>query len=488
MALYQKFAKEAKKKLQAKRLAEPTRHESIIELMMRINPHLVYPYWLKPYLDEIERSVHEVVNTTIHFPPQVGKSTGTLFGLLWYSLYVPGREHAYVSFSLERAREVAKDFAVLLDLVGLEYTVASGRFRIGKTKIFFTTCGGGNLTGSPITGLLICDDLLSSMADATSRATLNDIWSWFLSVAQTRKHPTTSVLLVGTRWHEQDPTGRAIEHFKKNHVPFKEIRIAAICDSEDDPLGREIGDPMAPEYRPLEFYDEFKNDIRIWSALFQGKPRALGDILFSSDPLYYTDFPAGEWANVYGTDLAYSEKTRADWSVLIHGRLYTTKDALGNITSRKVYLTHMDREQVQADKFKDLTQKRHSAQPGKIGWFCSTTEMGTAHIIKQTIPGFTGLPAKIDKYARAVPTAEKLWNPGHIYLPQAQTKWREIFLSEVTGYSGTGGGHDDVIDALAALGHIVIKGVPDYSGVSQLNTRIRGALSPFKGIPRSKSV
>lgn len=397
----------------------------------------------------------------------------TLHALLWYCLYHPGKNHAYTTFSITRSREVMKEFIDLCVEAGVECTTADGMVTVGKTKIKFGTCQSGQLTGYSITGLHIMDDLLSDLKEASSKVTLDDRWNWFLSVAQTRRHKNTSNIMLGTRWAEQDPSGRAIEHFKGSKNPYRYIRVAAICDSLDDPLGRELGEPMAPDYRSEDWYDDIKLNPRVWSALYQGNPKPTGDVLFATDPIYYDQFPEGPYQNIYGADLAYTAKTRADWSVLIHGRLYTTKNSEGQTLSRKIYLVNMIREQVQMPVFTALMKTAHDKVPGTILWFCSTTELGAAQLMQKDISGMKGVLAKGDKLVRATPVAEKLWIPGDILLPSSAS-WLNLFLAEVGSFNGQPGGHDDIVDALTALGHLVLRHMTVSTGVGDMNKKIQG--------------
>ena len=49
--------------------------------------------------------------------------------------------------------------------------------------------------------------------------------------------------------------------------------LPAICDRDDDPLGRQIGEPLWPEWFNEDHFDKFRGNPRTWAALFQQRPR-----------------------------------------------------------------------------------------------------------------------------------------------------------------------------------------------------------------------
>jgi predicted phage terminase large subunit-like protein len=199
--------------------------------------------------------------------------------------------------------------------------------------------------------------------------------------------------------------------------------------------------------------------------MYQGRPRPQGDALFQG-ATYYDTLPAHRgYRTLYGTDLAYTGKTRADWSVLIRGRLYQD----GNL-----YLTDVVRDQVQADVFTARMAAKVEIEPGPVLWFGNTIERGMAPLVQQQVKQFYCLLAAQDKYVRALPTAEKLWNPGKILVPRGRT-WTNEFVQEVTEFTGQEDPHDDQVDALAALGHLAIHGGMS-AGVGELNSQLRKAM------------
>src|SRR3546814_1949159 len=69
-------------------------------------------------------------------------------------------------------------------------------------------CRGGSITGRGA-DLMIIDDPLKNRAEADSDVTRNDLWKWFNDDVMSRMMSDTgSVIIIQTRWHEDDLVGR----------------------------------------------------------------------------------------------------------------------------------------------------------------------------------------------------------------------------------------------------------------------------------------
>ena len=58
--------------------------------------------------------------------------------------------------------------------------------------------------------MLLIDDPIKDYVDAHSAVMRETLWNWWLSVAQTRLEPPYLVVVVMTRWHEDDFVGRLL--------------------------------------------------------------------------------------------------------------------------------------------------------------------------------------------------------------------------------------------------------------------------------------
>lgn len=437
--------------------ARPKDMKSVFKLC---SPHLEAPAHLAPYVNGLEKAIQEGgVEMTFAAPPQHGKTEVAKHAFILADFLTPGRRHAYATFSGERARKVREQTKKVAFDAGLDPHTAGSTLYFGNgTTIQFVGRGGG-LTGDPVDGILMVDDILKDRAEASSPTIRDTCWTWFTDVAETRCHPCASKIVMMTRWSLDDLTARLIKEFD---WPY--IRLAAECDSEDDPLGRKIGEALWEKMRPLAWLQSKKRSPVTWASMYQGRPRPLGDSLFQEATMY-DELPDIRGHRVlHGCDLAYTAKTRADWSVLLSGRLY----------GQDLYLTNLLRAQVQADVFTARMAQHIRFNVGPVRWYGSTVERGMSPMIRQKIPSFQCQLATTDKYVRAIPTAEELWNHGRILVP-SKAQWAPGFIQRVMDFTGEDGGDDDDIDALAAAGDLTLEMCARF-GASDLNSQIRRSM------------
>jgi hypothetical protein len=132
---------------------------------------------------------------------------------------------------------------------------------------------GGGLTGKGF-DLGIIDDPFKGHDDAASPAQRDRVWEWYRSVFFTRRAPGASIVLINTRWHEDDLSGRLLAHEPHRWI---QIDLPALADSPNDALGRAIGDPLWPDQYDAQELADTRESVgeRIWYALYQQKPRPL---------------------------------------------------------------------------------------------------------------------------------------------------------------------------------------------------------------------
>ena len=88
--------------------------------------------------------------------------------------------------------------------------------------------------GGPITGkgadLLIVDDAIKNAQEALSGRHRQKVWDWFASTALTRLEPGGKVIIVMTRWHEDDLVGRLLKRQEGfDHHRMEVVSLPAIA-------------------------------------------------------------------------------------------------------------------------------------------------------------------------------------------------------------------------------------------------------------------
>lgn len=216
-------------------------------------------------------------------------------------------------------------------------------------------------TNSGITGngadLLIIDDILKDSKDAMSkerRKQMKDLW---ISTVNSRLQPGGQVIIVSTRWHEDDLVGwlRRVEPQNK----WRYINIPALCiNPATDPLGRtEVDQAIWESWRSAQELIEMRNANKgQFACVYQGTPIVESGTVFDGFKKYSYAQPIEvkeKRVEVVSYDTASSKDEEADYSVI-------TKWALSD-NLEEMYLVDYERERWDIkeliDKAKEIERK-----------------------------------------------------------------------------------------------------------------------------------
>lgn len=244
-------------------------------------------------------------------PPQHGKSMHVTETFPSYFLgHFPDEgviEISYNSGFAEKfgSRNKDKVEAVGLDLFDIEVAKDSkskGEWAIVKDGR--KTRGGmisrgvmSGVTGSSWGDCIIIDDPIKNRQEADSQTLRDSLWQEWQDSISTRIHPGAIVILINTRWHEDDLWGRLLNPTYGKPLPWRVINLPLECDEthmekEGNPLQRELGEPLWPERYGTDFVEERKSYPSSFNALFQGRPTSqAGNILKREWWQYYDVLP-----------------------------------------------------------------------------------------------------------------------------------------------------------------------------------------------------
>lgn len=301
--------------------------------------------------------------------------------------------------------------------------------------------------------LVVIDDPIRSREDADSETIRDKTWDWYKSDLYTRLKPGGRIVLIQTRWHEDDLAGRLLEDMKAGGDRWKVISLPALAE-EDDPLGRKFGQPLWPEWEDVEALARKRRAVgpRDWSALYQQRPAPEDGDYFKADWLKPIDLlPAKETLRVYGG---------SDYAVTADGGDFTVHAVVGLAPDGRMYLLDLWRKQASSDEwieaFCDLVQKWKP-----VGWAEETGQIrsGVGPFLdrrqreRKAFVFREQFPTRGDKAVRAQSIRGRMALEG-LYVPDTAA-WYPAFRSELLSFPA--GKHDDQVDALGLVGQLLDK-------------------------------
>lgn len=386
----------------------------------------------------------ETKRLMIFMPPRHSKSeTVTIRYVAWRLLRDPRSNIVIGSYNQKLANRFSKRVRSIIDECG-ELSETS------RAADEWQTRHGGGLkavgAGAGITGfgadLIVIDDPVKNRAEAESLRRRDNTWDWFSDDIYTRLEPDAPVILIQTRWHEDDLAGRLIEQMANGGEQWQVVKLPAIA-GEDDPLGRAFGEPLWPDRFDTEHLERIRaqQGSYSFSALYQQEPMPADDGLFQRKwfSQIVKQAPLGlRW--VRGYDLAVSTKETADRTASFRCAL----DADGNLYIADGYCGRIDYPAQRRYVLDRLTREREtlhcveSALHGKalVQDIRSTAKKSGGRLIDVR-------PSK-DKVTRAL-----RWSPiaesGKLRLVAGP--WINAFIDEACSFPA--GTHDDQIDAVS---------------------------------------
>ena len=403
--------------------------------------------------EELAKMEQGPIFLIINFPPRHGKSelishwTPVWFLKRWpykriiltsYESDFAGSWGGAVKASIE---ENERD----LDIELAQDTRAKGRWNIKGYG------GGMTATGisGPITGkggdLIVIDDPIKGVAEANSPTYRQSLWTWYQATLRPRLQPGGSIIILMTRWHEDDLVGRltSLEYRSDNPDiadPWKVINLPALA-GEDDLLGRQLGDALWPSMYTLPMLRTLRESIGSywWDAEYMGRPRSEGGTIFKESWFQYITDNEIKNEHIRRTiqfwDTAFTEKTRKSRSACV-----TIAETTSKYIVLDVYAQHIDYPKlvkVAPDKYEEFGVDRVLVEDKATGIpLVQQMKRDTRLPIK-------AVPAKESKEVRAH-SVSGVVEAERVYL-RAGAPWVNEFLSEVCSFPTAV--YDDITDA-----------------------------------------
>jgi len=244
-------------------------------------------YLIASYLERIDR--RDITRLIVEIPPRHGKTNliSELFPA-WYLGRHPDQRIIGTSYAGGLANRISRRARNVLDSplwpfpdVGIARDLGAVQsWDLAGHRGGYIAAGVGGGIGGHGAHVLLIDDPFKNAMEAESHTVRESVWEWYTSTAYTRLMEDSAVIIVSTRWHEDDLIGRILR--SQDADRWTVIHLPAVAEDDDDLLGRAPGEPLWPERYPAESLAVIKNVVgaRYWSALYQQRPSpAEGGIL-----------------------------------------------------------------------------------------------------------------------------------------------------------------------------------------------------------------
>ena len=406
----------------------------------------------------------EKVRLMFFLPPGHAKSTyASVLFPAWFIGNFPVETIILSSYSTDlshrfgrKVRDQVGASAYPFNISLSENTKSKGEWETNKGGEFFASGVGSGITGRRAK-VGIIDDPIKGRQDADSETIRNSTWEWYLGDFRTRLKPNNAIILIQTRWHEDDLAGRILPErydFSSGLVTsrdgkevWKVINLPAIAE-QNDYMKRKPGTALWPNYITLEHLrdEESIQGLRNWASLYQQRPAPETGSFFKKEHIVrYELSKHPKLISMYGsTDFAVTSKG-GDFTELGVGGI----DFLDNLWIVD-WWSGQESADVWIDQMLDLSKKWNA-----IEWQC---EKG---VIEKSLQPFIdkrmeerGIDVYLALYARV---ADKATLAQAIRARMAQRKvmipngdWGDRLVAQLLAFpSGT---FDDMVDVMAGFG------------------------------------
>lgn len=296
-------------------------------------------------LEAVERG--EVKRLMIFMPPRHGKS---MLASEYFPAWYLGRNPDHYVIASTYAQDLADDFGrkvkaqiqdptfqaifpgvkLAEDSQSVKRFHVDGGIEVGTAQrgAYYAVGAGGALTGRGA-HLLLIDDPVKNREDADSETVRRKLKDWYRSTAYTRLMPGARIVVIQTRWHEDDLSGWLLS--ESDHEKWDVLSLKAIDGDK----------ALWPEQYPLEELKRIKASIgpREWAALYQQEPSSEEGTYFKRE--WFKTWKTLPDLHVYGTsDYAVTEgggdyTVHRVWGVAANGDLYRIAGWRGQTTADK---------------------------------------------------------------------------------------------------------------------------------------------------------
>jgi predicted phage terminase large subunit-like protein len=411
----------------------------------------------------MELAAGRLTRLMVTMPPRHGKSElCSVYFPAWLLGNFPERKVILASYEADFARDWGRRVRDTLtechergvfQVQPRQDVKAANRWQLAGHRGGMVTAGAGG----PITGrgadLLVIDDPFKDGADAASPTMRERVWDWWQSTALTRLSPGGVVLLVNTRWHMDDLSGRLLE---RERARWKCVDFPAIAEEQDE-LGRQPGDVLWPEQGfDSAWMEQRRSEVSSYwfSAMYQQRPVPREGGFFKLSWFEIVDAPPAEvTARVRYWDKA-ATADGGDWTVGVllsrtaEGLYYVEDVVRAQESSGGVERIVLATAAADAERYGNSVRIGMEQEPGSSG-----KDMAVSYARKLSGYPFRAVRSTGSKEIRADPFAAQC-EAGNVRLVRGQ--WNAAYVEELCAFPRSA--HDDQVDGSSGAFGMLSKG------------------------------
>ena len=384
----------------------------------------------------------------IQMPPGSAKST---YGSILFPAYFLGRHPtaqiigtahtaSLADYFGRHVRNVVIEHGAALGLNVAKASRASARFALAEGGEYFAAGVRGPITGRR-GNLILIDDPIKSWAEAESPRLRNALYDWYRAELTARLKPEGRIVLMMTRWHEDDLAGRLM----RTEGGWTSLVLPALAEA-NDVLGRPEGAALWPDWEDETAIARRRREVgeRAFAALYQQRPRAPESTMFNTGTICVVAEAPLVVRSIRAWDLAATaEAAGRDGDYTVGLKLGLTAEnrlAVLDIIRIRVSSAQVEARILAAARADGPTTTIALPQdPGQAG-------LAQVALLTRTLVGFAVVasPETGAKIMRARAAATQV-DAGNVLLVAAP--WNDAFLSELRAFPDSA--KDDQVDALS---------------------------------------
>jgi len=336
----------------------------------------------------------------------------------------------------------SEDYKEIFPELGLRAdSKAAGRWSTNKGGEYFAIGVGGAVTGKGA-DLLIIDDPHSEQEGQSADAGVFDkVYEWYTSGPRQRLQPGGAIIIVMTRWHKRDLTGKIVKTSvqREGMDEWEVIEFPAIMPS---------GNALWPEFWSLTELEALRSELPApkWQAQYQQDPSSEESALVKREwwKKWEEERPPQCEFIIQSWDTAFLKTQRADYSACTTWGVFYQPDDTG-VTQPNIILLDAYKERLEFPELKKCAFEFYNEfEPDAC--IVEAKAAGTPLIFElraMGIPVSEYTPSRGNDKISRVNAVSDLFASGIVWCPE--TRFAEEVIEEFASFPA--GEHDDLVDS-----------------------------------------